>query len=147
MGIINEEEMLNEFYNRYFIKYKNIIDIIENNKGCNGISEISQKEIAIKLRINTSAVSKCIRRLERLERSDKCIEKLKPGIYKVNHTDLRKYGPYNKFLKYCSAIVRYDGYLNLKWGERANLIDISIEEVIMVNAYWVEFTKGFKRED
>ncbi len=134
----NQDTILIDFCNRYFKKYKDIVEIIENNKDCTGISKISQSEIAVQLGINTSLVSKCIRRLER---SDKCIEKIKPSVYKVNHTDLIKYGPCQKFLKYCLAVAKYDGFLNLKCEERASITGMSKEEIIMVNGYWAEFSK------
>lgn len=86
-----ENKILNEifdnYYNNYFKKYQDIIDIMNDNKDINSICNITQKEIAKKLNISQSLVSKC---LIRLEQSDKCIEKLESGVYKVNHTDMKK---------------------------------------------------------
>ncbi|MGL4570008.1 MAG: winged helix-turn-helix transcriptional regulator [Clostridium sp.] len=137
----NQDIILIDFYNRYFKKYKDIIEVIENNKDCNGISKISQSEIAVRLGISPSLVSKCIRRLER---SDKCIEKIKPGVYKINHTNLIKYGPCQRFLKYCLAVGKYDDFLNLKCEERAKILCISKDEIIMVNGYFAELVKIYK---
>lgn len=133
--------MFADFCNRYFKKYKNIINIIDKHKGDDEISKISQSDIAKKLNISPSLVSKCIRRLER---SDKCIEKIKAGLYKVNHIDLIKYGPQRKFLEYSSAIMKDTNFLKLSIEERATILGMSKEEVIMANGYWVEFIKELK---
>ena len=62
-------------------KYQEILDIIDSKKDSDNVSRISQKEIANTLRISQTLVSKCI---IRLENSDRCIEKVKSGMYKVN---------------------------------------------------------------
>lgn len=135
-----EEEILKfkNFYNKYFKKYSDIIKVIDDNKDINGLSKISQKEIAERLTISPSLVSKCIKRLER---SDKCIEKVKPSIYKVNHIDMINYGPYPKFLKYLLSVSKYDQFLELTWEEKAKILSFSKEEVIMANAYLIEYAK------
>ena len=92
----------------------------------------------MQLGISPSLVSKCIRRLER---SDKCIEKIKTSVYKVNHTDLINCGPCQKFLKYCLAVAKYYNFLNLKCEERAKILCMSKDEIIIANGYWIEFNK------
>lgn len=133
-------EIFNNYYNNYFKKYQDIIDIMNDNKDVNSICNITQKEIANKLDISQSLVSKC---LIKLEISDKCIEKLEPGIYKINHTDMKKYGLYPKVIKYIYAVMKYKDFLEFKLEERAEMLKISKDEVIMANGYWVEFTKSF----
>lgn len=135
---MNEAYMFADFCNRYFKKYKYIIDILEKHKDEDGFSKISQSDIARKLNVTPSLVSKCIRRLER---SDKCLEKIESGLYKVNHTDLIKYGPQRKFLEYFTAIIKDLKFLNLSIEERAIILGMSKEEVIMSNGYWGEFVK------
>lgn len=141
---MNEAYIFADFCNKNFKKYKDIINIIDTNKDDNGISRISQSEIANKLNISSSLVSKCIRRLEI---SDRCIEKLKPGLYKINHTDLIKYGPQQKFLKYCAEILKDIKFVYLTIKERANILEMSEEEVKMLNGYWCEFIKELKNSD
>lgn len=138
---MKEAYIFADFCNRYFRKYKDIINIINSDKDINGISRVYQSEIAKKLNISPSLVSKCI---IRLERSGKCVEKLKPGLYKVNHTDLIKQGPQGKFLKYCAEILKDIKFLDLRIEERATILEMSKEEVIMVNGYWGELIKELK---
>lgn len=131
-------EVLNKFYNDYFKKYQDIINVINDNKDISGISVISQKEIAEKLNISQTLVSKC---LIRLEKSDKCIEKIKSGVYRVNHIDMKKYGVYPKAIKYIYSALRFDFFLEFSWEEKAELLRMSVDEVIMINGYWIEFVK------
>jgi Mn-dependent DtxR family transcriptional regulator len=60
---MDEANIFIDFCNRYFKKYKDIVNVIDSNKDINGIGKISQNEIALKLNISPSLVSKCIRRL------------------------------------------------------------------------------------
>lgn len=136
---MNEVYMFADFCNRYFKKYKYIIDILEKHKDEDGLSRISQSDIARKLNVSPSLISKCIRRLER---SDKCVEKIEAGLYKVNQTDMIKDGPQRKFLEYSTAIIKDIKFLKLSIEERAIALGMSKEEIIMVNGYWGEFTKG-----
>lgn len=73
------------FYNNFFKKYEDIINAIYSKQDIDGLSRISQKEIAEILNVSSATISKSIRRLER---SDKCIEKIKPGVYQINHMNI-----------------------------------------------------------
>lgn len=132
-------EIFDNYYNNYFKKYQDIVDIMNDNKDINFICNITQKEIAEKLNISQTLVSKC---LIRLEQSDKCIEKLEPGVYKINHIDMKKYGVYPKVIKYIYAAMKYKDFLEFKWEEKAEMLRMSKDEVIMANGYWIEFAKG-----
>lgn len=129
IGVLNE--MTKIFY-EYFKKYQDILNVMNSQKDINNISKISQKEIANTLGISQTLVSKC---LIRLERSDKCIEKIKSGIYKVNHTNTVKYGPFNKFLKYVYAIVKDNDILKLRDDEQAGILNMTCDEIKMVRGY------------
>lgn len=108
------------------------MEVINLRKNQNNISEITQSEIASKLNISQTLVSKC---LIRLEYSDKCIERVKAGVYKVNHTDLMKYGSFNKFVKYLAAIVEIHNFMSLKLKEQAKILYMTEDEIKMVRAY------------
>jgi len=123
---------MTKIFEEYFKKYKDILDIISSKKDIDNISRISQKEIANTLGISQTLVSKCI---VRLERSDRCIEKIKAGIYKVNHTNTIKYGPFNKFLKYVSAIIQNNDILKLRDDEQAEILNMTCDEIKMVRGY------------
>lgn len=123
---------IRKIFDEYFKKYQDILDIIDSKKDSDNISRISQKEIANTLRISQTLVSKCI---IRLENSDKCIEKIKSGIYKVNHADAKKYGPFNKFLKYVTAIMKDSDILKLRDDEQAEILKMTCDEIKMVRGY------------
>ncbi|MCE5221186.1 MAG: winged helix-turn-helix transcriptional regulator [Clostridium sp.] len=129
IGISNE---MTKIFEEYFKKYKDILDIIDSQKDIDNMSRISQKEIANTLGISQTLVSKCI---VRLERSDKCIEKIKAGVYKVNHTDTIKYGPFNKFLKYITSIMKDNNIIKLRDDEQAEILNMTCDEIKMVRGY------------
>lgn len=115
-----------------FEKYQKIMDILIDNKDNDGLIRISQKDIAKKLEISQALVSKC---MTRLERSDKCIEKITPGVYKVNHTDLIKYGPVGKIISYCKSAIDNKELMHMSLKEQSNLLGISIDEIKMILGY------------
>lgn len=123
---------IRKIFHEYFKKYQDILDIIDSKKDSDNISRISQKEIANTLGISQTLVSKCI---IRLENSDRCIEKIKSGIYKVNHADAKKYGPFNKFLKYVTAIMKDSDILKLRDDEQAEVLKMTCDEIKMVRGY------------
>lgn len=132
------EDCIKEFYELYFKKYQNIIDIMKLECDEKSICVITQKEIAVKLNYSQGLISKCLRRLER---SDKCIEKIKPGIYKLNHIDMKKYGPFAKFITYLIGITKHEDFLNIKCIDRGILTNMSRDEAIMAHYYFVEYIK------
>lgn len=123
---------IEKIFNEYFKKYQDILEIIDSRKDSDNVSRISQKEIANTLGISQTLVSKCI---IRLENSDRCIEKIKSGIYKVNHADAKKYGPFNKFLKYVTAIMKDSDILKLRDDEQAEILKMTCDEIKMVRGY------------
>ncbi|CDM68442.1 Hypothetical protein CM240_1278 [Clostridium bornimense] len=132
MENLNIPYELKDIYEKYFRKYKDILEVINLRKNQNNISEITQSEIASKLNISQTLVSKC---LIRLEHSDKCVKRIKAVVYKVNHTDLMKYGPFNKFVKYLVAIVEIDNFMSLKLKEQAVILHMTKNEIKKVRAY------------
>lgn len=126
------------FYNKYFKKYEEIVRVVGDRAGTDNYSLISQKEIAKELNISQSLVSKCLIRLERI---DRCIEKVAPSVYKVNHIDMRKYGPYAMFIKYVAAFVRDINFIDLKATERADIINGCEDDVIMCAQYFNLFSE------
>lgn len=133
---------MDKFYD-LFKKYQDIIDLIKARVDSDGISRISQKELATSLNISQSLVSKC---LIRLESSDKCIEKLGPGTYKVNHTDLSNYGPLSKVMKYCAISSKDEKISELSYTEQAKILNMTVEEIKMIHGYIQILVKIEKHE-
>ena len=127
---------IEKFYEDYFRKYQDIIDIMKSECDKNNICKINQKYIALRLSCSQGLISKCLRRLER---SDRCIEKMKSGEYKVNHTNTKEYGPFKKFILYITEIVNNKSFLEVNLSDRAEILEISYDEVKMVHYYFVEF--------
>lgn len=115
-----------------FVKYQEIINVLLDNKSDDGLCRVSQKEIGNKVKISQALVSKC---LIRLERSDKCIEKLSPGVYKVNHDNILKHGPLAKVLKYCAAANNDESIMSMRYDEQAKLLDMKVDEIKMIWGY------------
>lgn len=115
-----------------FVKYQEIINVLIDNKGDDGLCRASQKEIASRVKISQALVSKC---LIRLERSDKCIEKLSSGVYKVNHDNILKHGPLVKVLKYCAAANNEGSIMSMRYDEQAKLLDMTVDEIKMIWGY------------
>lgn len=115
-----------------FKKYENIISVLVEHKDVDGLCRISQKEIAYKTSTSQSLVSKS---LIRLETYDKCIEKVAPGVYRLNHENLLEYGPISKALKYYAAISKNNSIIKLRYDEQAKLLGMTTEEITMVWGY------------
>ena len=113
-----------------------IIILLEEFKGDDRLCRISQSRIVDVMNVSLSQVSKCIKRLIR---TDNCIEKIAPGIYKVNKTDLLNYGPHRIFDKYFKLAVSSKGFLKKSWEEKAKLIGCSKDEIIMADGYYKMF--------
>lgn len=130
MNKSNKEAYIN--FLEVFVKYQEIINVLIGNKGDDGLCRVSQKEIGSKVKISQALVSKC---LIRLERSDKCIEKLSPGVYKVNHDNILKYGPLAKVLKYCVAVKNDESIIIMRYDEQAKLLHMTVDEIKMIWGY------------
>jgi hypothetical protein len=115
-----------------FVKYQEIINVLKENKCDDGLCRVSQKEIGSKVKISQALVSKC---LIRLEKSDKCIEKLSPGVYKVNHDNILKQGPLVKVLKYCAAANNDESIMSMRYDEQGKLLDMTVDEIKMIWGY------------
>lgn len=127
----NDKEVYINFLGT-FAKYQEIINILIDNKGDDGLCRVSQKEVGSKVKISQTLVSKC---LIRLEQSDKCIEKISPGIYKVNHDNILKHGPLAKVLKYCAAVNNDASIMSMRYDEQAKLLDMTVDEIKMIWGY------------
>lgn len=111
---------------------KKIIEILINNQCEDGLSRISQNDIATQINRSPSCVSKTLRKLEK---HDKCIEKIAPAVYKVNHEDIISYGVFPKIFKYYNIIVKHPEVILKPYKEQSEITNMSIEDIKMVRGY------------
>ena len=116
--------------------YYYIIILLEEFKGDDRLCIISHSRIAEVMNISLSQVYKCIKRLIR---TDNCIEKIGPGVYKVCQTDLLHYGPYRIFYKYFKLAMSSQEFMKKSWNEKAKVIGCSKDEIIMADGYYKLF--------
>lgn len=122
---------------------KRIIEILINNMGDDGMSRITQQEIANQVGKSPSSISKTLRKLEKY---DKCIEKIAPAVYKVNQKDILNFGPINRILKYGEILEKYPEIILKSLMEQSKFTDMSIEEIKMVQGYlYGAFGTPFKK--
>lgn len=111
---------------------KSIIEILLNNMGEDGISRISQQEIANQIGKSPSSISKTLRKLEQY---DKCIEKIAPAVYRVNQKDIINHGPIFRVLKYGKILEENPEVMLKPLAEQSEFTDMSIEEIKMAQGY------------
>lgn len=119
---------------------KQVMDILLNNIDESDLCRISQKDIALKVGKSSSTVSKTLRKLEKY---DKCIEKVAPAVYKVNERDIINYGPISRVIKYYRFIDKDIEIITKTFKEQSILMDMSIEEIQMSQGY---LYSGYKKE-
>ncbi|QSO48767.1 winged helix-turn-helix domain-containing protein [Alicyclobacillus mengziensis] len=113
--------------------YQGIIEVILENKHSDGTCYISQTEIANRLGTSQINVSK---RLKKLEKADRCVVKVAPGQYKVNHCDLREHGPIARSLRYMEAVIREPDLMQLPQNVQAELLGLQSVDVQRALAYF-----------
>lgn len=132
-------------YNLYpaLIKYPVIIKVLLENKDEKGVSCISQKEIAKRIGLTQTAISKYLRRLER---DDKCIEKISPARYIVRRVNMLQYGPVSKVIAFHNLAVNDEDFLLLDFKEQVNQLGFSKEAVLMAKHYVLQYLYSTKEE-
>lgn len=88
------------------------------------------------MNISLSQVYKCIKRLIR---TDNCIEKIPPVVYKVNETDLLNNGPYRIFNKYFKLAMSSQGFMKKYCDEKTKVIIFTKFEIIITDEYYKIF--------
>jgi hypothetical protein len=79
----------NNLFIKSFIKYQTFINTIIEYENENGICTVSQIELAKRLSLGQTTISKLI---DRLNVEDNCIEMLSPGMYVVHYKNLLERG-------------------------------------------------------
>lgn len=133
--------ILKKIYITYFKKYEKIINILKDEMDDECICNISQKSIGERIGLNQTSISKCLRRLGKI---DTCIIKVAPGKYKVNHTSLDEFGPFARFMEYLRNAVDDINFLSLSIDERAVVLRLDKDSTISIHAYFIEFIKMYK---
>ncbi len=110
-----------------------IMLLLVNNMGEDGLCRILQKEIASQVGRSASCISKT---LINLEKYDNCIEKIAPSVYRVNHMDTLNYGPMVRVHQYLEIIQNHPDLLLKSLKDQAEYANMSVEDIKMVQGYF-----------
>lgn len=134
----------NSVYSLYpeLIKYPLILKVLIKNRNEDGVSCVSQKEIAKEVRLTQTAISKY---LKRLNQYNKCIEKISPGKYIVHKTNMLKYGPVSKVIAFHNEVVKDDNFFDLEFKAQVKNLGFSREAVIMAKHYFIQYISKFDK--
>lgn len=117
-------------------KYPLIIQVLLENRDDRGVSCISQKEIAKKIGLTQTAISKYLRRLEQ---HDMCIEKISPARYIVRRVNMLQYGPVSKVIAFHNLAVNDENFLLLDFKHQVRKLGFAKEAVLMAKHYVLQY--------
>ncbi|GKX32353.1 hypothetical protein SH1V18_48330 [Vallitalea longa] len=131
---INEKSI----YNLYpaLLKYPLIIKVLLEHKNDEGVSCISQKEIAKRIGLTQTAISKYLSRLEHI---DKCIEKISPAKYFVYRENMLQYGPVSKVIKFHNLAISNKGFLLLDFEKQVIKLGFTKEATLIAKHYVLKY--------
>jgi hypothetical protein len=119
------------------IKYcQDVINIMLENEGSDGICRVTQKEIAEKLGKSQCGVGKTIKQLNRI---DQCIEIIGRGMYIVNHKDLSINGPFVKVIQLMDRLSSEPELLRLPYKEQIKILNFNnVKELQVAYGYFFQ---------
>lgn len=103
--------------------YMKILNLLKENIGQNRLVAMSQKEMASRLSVSQTLISKKIKRLEQYG----AIKKIKPGTYRLLHTDL-KHTPFYNVLRIL-LLVHKEPELYGHYKEQCYRLNLELKEV------------------
>ena len=106
-----------------FLKYKKILDIIEQRMNEEKIASISQKELAVLVGVHQTNISYRIGQLFQYG----ALEKVAPGKYRLLHNDF-SYTPYESALSvYCLFEIKPELFRDYK--KQSEILNFTIDQV------------------
>lgn len=118
--------------------HQKLVDVLVDAQDENGISRLSQSEMARRVDHSQTWVSQAIRRINA---EDVCIEKISAGVYRVHYSNLAAQGVFSKILNlmidcYCdfSVFQKKDREIAEEW-------DLKLRTVQMFRAYLLTYWK------
>lgn len=80
-----------------------ILDVMVEAMDENGICTMSQSKIAEKLGIQQGMVS---HKMKQINAQDQCIERVRPGVYRIHYTDLLKQGTFHIMMMFSIKLLK-----------------------------------------
>lgn len=104
--------------------YKNIVDVLIQHKNEQGISVISQKQLAEAVNLSQTAVSKKLKVLIKYG----SIEKVKAGEYKVIHEQFIEHSPFGVVIKLLNLIGNNPDIIP-NYLKQSELLGVEMKEI------------------
>lgn len=115
-----------------------LVDTLVQHKNDEGISAISQSEIARSINRSQTWVSQAIRRINT---EDTCIEIIGESQYVVHYSNLSERGVYSTILDLISLTLKYPEILRMQDNELSRLISSPVKTIQMYKAYMRDIIK------
>lgn len=130
----------NELFWESLKEHQALIDYLNENVGNDGLIRISRKLMAKHLNKSPTLMAHYIKRLNRV---DNCIEQIKPGVYKLNYTDLRENGVFpvmHKALNIMDRNIRE--YIFMNYKQKAEYLGVPVSLIPVLEGYmYAELSK------
>lgn len=116
-------------------KRKQLVELLDSLADYDGVSMVTQDEIAQELGISRSRISQMINQLNTV---DMCIERIGKGSYKVHYTNVESRGIFalmKEKLPEMILLLPQESFLSLKKQEKADLLGIPAKVYEVLEGY------------
>jgi len=126
--------LINSSFNQSLYEHQLFIDVLLSNISPDGLTYLSQSQIAKQLGKSQSLIGRYINQLNRV---DKCITKINRGVYKLHYSDIKNNGVFPIIRRSLTLVMlNSQYYLNLNNKEKALFLGIDVNLVPVIEAYF-----------
>lgn len=127
-GVFDNESLLDSLN-----KHQALIDFLNENVGEDGLIHVSRKMMAKNLNKSPTLLAQYINRINLV---DECIVQMKPGVYKLNNSNLSEKGVFPILLKALEKINRtLHEYILLSYKQKSELLDVPVTLIPVLEGY------------
>lgn len=127
-GVFDNESLLDSLN-----KHQALIDFLNENVGEDGLIHVSRKMMAKNLNKSPTLMAQYINRINLV---DECIVQMKPGVYKLNYSNLSEKGVFPILLKALEKITRtLHEYILLSYKQKSELLDVPVSLIPVLEGY------------
>ncbi|MHB8963310.1 MAG: hypothetical protein ACYC5K_09185 [Saccharofermentanales bacterium] len=137
---ISEKDFIPAMYKKLKFNFE-LLSYIKSFENSSGVCCISQNKMATFMHCSQTLTSKAI---NDLHETDNMIEKISSGKYKVNHTNVIKFGIYRYFALFVIHHQLDPDFLKLDWKKQADAVGIPYREIQRIYE-WIRLDGGFNR--